>query len=99
MSSDEIKSKVRACVAAMPQRAKVRKISLFGSHLHCTEKPESDVDLLIELAEPVGYFELVRIQQMLSQSLGKEVDLVTPRALSKYFRDEVLAEAMPLYEK
>lgn len=99
MSIDDLKHKVQACVANLPQRGNVRKISLFGSYLHGDEKPESDVDLLLELKEPVGYFELIRMQNSLSQSLGKEVDLVTPKALSKYFRHEVLREARPLYEE
>ena len=35
---------------------------------------------------------------VLADTLGKEVDVVTPRALSEYFRDEVLKEAQTLYE-
>lgn len=99
MSTTEIKQKIRSCVAQLPQRENVRKISLFGSHARAAERPDSDIDLLIELVEPVGYFELVRMQDAFSQSLGREVDLVTPKALSKYFRDQVLAEAIQIYEK
>ena len=99
MSKDAIRKSVQACVAQMPQRSNVKKISLFGSQLHGEASADSDVDLLIELEEPVGYFELVNMQRRLSESVGREVDLVTPKALSKYFRDEVLASAEALYEK
>ena len=54
--------------------------------------------LLIELENPVGYFELVRMQDALEKSLGHKVDLVEAEALSKYFRSKVLAEAKALYE-
>lgn len=99
MSTAELQQKIRSCVAKMPQRDNVRKISLFGSHVHGNAKTTSDVDLLIELEEPVGYFELVRMQRQLENALGRAVDLVTPKALSKHFRQEVLSEAQPVYEK
>jgi len=38
------------------------------------------------------------IQDQLSKSLGRKVDLLTPQAFSKYFRDEVLQEAEPVYQ-
>ncbi len=98
MSTQDIQNKVRDCVAKMPQRDNVRKISLFGSHLHGNATPDSDIDLLLELEEPVGYFELVRMQSALEKSLGHKVDLVTPKALSKYFREEVIKEAQNIYE-
>ncbi|KKT92505.1 MAG: hypothetical protein UW94_C0017G0022 [Parcubacteria group bacterium GW2011_GWA2_45_14] len=85
-------------MAKMPQRSNVRKISLFGSRLHGDFSDTSDIDLLLELAEPVGYFELVRMQDYFEESLGEKVDLVEPEALSKYFRSQVLAEAEPIYE-
>jgi uncharacterized protein len=58
----------------------------------------SDVDVLIDF-EPgwtpgFGFF---RMQDELSEILGRRVDLNTKNSLSKYFRDEVLAEAEELY--
>lgn len=99
MKKDDIKERVRRAVQTMPSRENVEKIFLFGSHLHGTPRKDSDVDLLIELTGPVGYFELVGMERFLSESLGAPVDLVTRGALSKYFRDEVIREAEPLYEK
>ena len=37
------------------------------------------------------------MEQELSEILGRKVDLNTPGFLSKYFRDEVIAEAEVLY--
>ncbi len=82
----------------MPARDKVRRVALFGSRLHGTAKSKSDVDLLIEFTKPVGYFTLASMERTLSEAIGAPVDLVTPKSLSKYFRDEVLREAEPLYE-
>lgn len=81
-----------------PLRGQIRRISLFGSHLHGTAKKDSDVDLLIEFAKPVSMFALVHMERDLSAALGKSVELSTPNSLSKYFRSDVVKEAEPLFE-
>ncbi len=72
---------------------------LFGSHIHGTARSDSDVDILIRFSKPKSLFDLIGLQQELSKRLDKKVDLVTERALSKYFRDEVIKEAQTIYEK
>ena len=60
--------------------------------------PESDVDLLMEF-EPgttVG-LKFFGMEQELSEMLGRKVDLNTPGFLSKYFREEVLAESEDVF--
>jgi predicted nucleotidyltransferase len=83
------------------RRYKVRKLSLFGSVIHDDFTPESDVDVLVEF-EPdahASYFTLFDMEDELSKLLdGRKVDLLTPQELSRYFRDEVLAEAEVLYD-
>lgn len=76
------------------------KLALFGSVLRDDFGPDSDVDVLVEF-EPrakVGFFKLYDLEQELSRILGgRKVDINTPRSLSKYFRDKVLAEAEVQY--
>jgi predicted nucleotidyltransferase len=100
MKATAIKQAVEQAVKASPSRSKILRIRLFGSQLHGDAKPDSDVDLLIDVREPcsVGLFELVRIERELREALGRDVDLVTSRGLSRYMRDEVLAEAETVYE-
>lgn len=77
------------------RRAGIRKLSLFGSVLRGTERPDSDVNLLVEF-EPgrtPGLLEMARIESELSMLLGRRVDLRTAEDLSRYFRDEVTASA------
>ena len=62
--------------------------------------PDSDLDVLVEF-EPGHTPGLIRLAGMeieLSALLGgRKVDINTPLCLSKFFRDEVLAEAEPVY--
>lgn len=81
------------------RRNRIRRLALFGSVLRDDFTPDSDVDMLVEFEEDarVSLFDLERMQIELSEALGRKVDLNTPGSLSKYFRDEVLAEAETLY--
>jgi predicted nucleotidyltransferase len=79
----------------------VTKLSLFGSALRDDSEPErSDFDLLVEFAPGVSrsLFKLMRMQDELSEMLGRQVDLTTSGSLSKYFRDDVVAAAVVLYD-
>jgi hypothetical protein len=58
------------------------------------------VDVLVEF-EPdarVGLIRFAGIEIELSEILGRKVDLNTPGFLSKYFRDQVLSEAVVQYD-
>jgi len=76
----------------------IRRLALFGSVLRDDFTSASDVDMLVEF-EPgkTPGFAFFRMQDELSEIIGRRVDLNTPKELSKYFRDEVLAEAEDLY--
>lgn len=79
----------------------IRKLSLFGSVLREDFDPtRSDVDVLAEFLPGVrpglkffGYGE------ELGEIIGHKVDFVTEAWLSPHFRDEVLREAVTLYEQ
>jgi len=92
----------RAKLAEFCQEHGIRKLSLFGSILRDDFDPErSDVDFLVEFlpnATP-GFFGLVDMEDQLSELIGKKADLRTPKELSRYFRQEVLDEAVVQYEQ
>jgi uncharacterized protein len=87
-------------VADLCREYGVARLSVFGSALRGDFNPSrSDVDLLVEfLPERVpGLFAFVDLEDQLSGAFGRKVDLSTPASLSKYFRDDVLASAEPMY--
>ena len=79
----------------------IRKLSLFGSVLRDDFDPaRSDVDVLAELLPSAcPGWEFFGWHEDLAPLFGRKVDLHTPASLSKYFRDEVLGEAVTLYEQ
>lgn len=86
---------------ALCRRYGIRRLSLFGSALKGTSRPDSDVDLLVEFqpAATPSLFTMAEIELALSPLLGgRKVDLRTAGDLSRYFRDEVVRMAEPQYE-
>jgi predicted nucleotidyltransferase len=89
----------RERLAEFCRRYHVRTLSLFGSVLTDRFSPQSDVDVLVEF-EPQqgpGYLGLAHMQRELSELIGRKVDIRTPLELSRYFRDEVVANAQVQY--
>ncbi len=82
-------------------RNHIRKLSLFGSALTPRFRPESDVDVLVEFdsGARITYLDLAGMEMELAELLGRKVDLRTPRELSRYFRDQVVREALVQYER
>ncbi len=87
-------------IAEFCRRNYIRRLALFGSILTDEFRPDSDVDLLVEFEpEKTPGLRFFGIQRELSEMIGRPVDLNTPEDLSRYFRQEVLASARPLYAK
>lgn len=86
-------------VADICKRYGVQKLSLFGSAIQGNFQPSSDVDLLVEFLpdQQVGYFKLAELGLELEAAIGRKVDLKTPGELSRYFRDQVMREAVVQY--
>jgi hypothetical protein len=88
----------REKIAAFCRRNHILRFALFGSVLTDRFGPDSDLDVLVEF-EPrhtPGY-DFFTMEIELTEILGRKVDLNTPGFLSKYFRDEVMAQAENLY--
>lgn len=83
-------------LAAFCRANGIRRLSLFGSRLKGTARPDSDVDLLVEFEEgrTITFFDIARMEFTLSEMVGElKVDLNTSLDLSRYFRNEVLKTA------
>ena len=72
----------------------VGALYLFGSVARDDAGPDSDVDLLVELSEPMGLFGFVRIQLFLEKILEHRVDLGTRDSLRSEIRAKVEAEML-----
>ncbi len=76
------------------KRFGVTRIALFGSFARDAAREDSDVDLLVEFAHPVGLFEFIDLQSHLAALLGRRVDLATVEMLHESMRDTIVGEAI-----
>ena len=72
----------------------VKSLALFGSVARDEADGNSDVDILVEFARPVGFFAFFGLQSYLENLLGCKVDLGTPDSLKPRLRERVLSEAV-----
>lgn len=87
-------------IADFCRRHHIRRLSFFGSVLRDDFRPESDIDVLVEFAPGhtpgLGVYD---IEQELSNLLGgHRVDMVNPKYLNRWVRDDVLQTAELAYE-
>ena len=101
MDKEKIKKTLLEAVRNSQHFESIKSVAIFGSYVNGTPSSESDIDVLIDF-EPsavIGFFALSDIKNNFESFLKKSVDLLTPAAISKYFRDEVINQAETVYEK
>jgi len=96
MRPSEVFEKNRALIRELTARRKAANPRVFGSVLHGTDKEGSDIDILVDTLPNTTLLDLGGLQFELEEALGVPVQVVTPKELSRYFRDKVLAEALPV---
>lgn len=74
-----------------------RRIRVFGSVARREERPDSDIDFLVDL--PPGYdlfAQRLPLTERLSEITGRHLDLIPEHELNRHIRDAVLREARDL---
>ena len=86
-------------IAGFCSQHHIRRLAFFGSALRDDFRPDSDVDILVDFEQGhvPGFIGIARIERKLSEMLCVRVDLRTSGELSRYFRDEVVADSLVEY--
>ena len=88
---DEIRDILRSHKGELHEMYHVNQIGVFGSFARGEQRIESDVDILVDFDEPIGW-EYVDLIEYLESIIGMKVDLVTPMALKRQIKDTILKE-------
>lgn len=92
MSRDKIIKKINENLPYIRSTYHVKKMGLFGSAARGDDNRESDVDILVEFREAIGFFDFIKLENFLSEILNKKVDLVSEGALKPILRNEILKD-------
>ena len=79
--------------SVLKSRFNVNRIGIFGSFARGEQTGISDIDLLVEFSEPIGW-EFIDLKEYLERILGIRVDLVTVNALKPQLKDIILKQVV-----
>jgi predicted nucleotidyltransferase len=86
----------RKDILDLARRHGARNLRLFGSEARGDARPDSDIDLLVDMEDGRSLLDLIGLSQDLEDLLGRHVDVVTASSLHPRIRENVLADARPL---
>lgn len=73
-----------------------RNLRVFGSVARGEDRPDSDVDLLVDMDPDRSLLDVVGLGQDLEALLDRKVDVLTASSLHPALRDRILAESRAL---
>ncbi len=92
--NEEIKKKIISILI----KHGIKKILVFGSYARNEATPKSDLDLIVEFPEGTSLLDHVGIEIELSEALNMKIDLLSQNGISPYIKNQVLKEAIVIYE-
>ncbi|HOI77450.1 MAG TPA: nucleotidyltransferase family protein [Methanofastidiosum sp.] len=75
------------------------KIGIFGSTARGEERPDSDIDILVEFSEVKDLLEFIGIGLDLGDILGKKIDLFTEENLRPIIKNSVMEDLVVIYDE
>lgn len=94
-SLEEIRMILKKHKSIIEKRFKVKEIGIFGSYIRGEQKDISDIDMLVEFYEPIGFFAFLDLEEYLTGLFNTKVDLVSKKALKprigKYILQEMIS--------
>jgi predicted nucleotidyltransferase len=73
-----------------------RNLRIFGSFARGEDRPDSDIDLLVEMERDRSLLDIIAIKHDLEDLIHRKVDVVTANAISPYLRENILKSALSL---
>lgn len=97
-ADEDIGAELKALEHPLRERG-LTSLAIFGSTARGTSRPDSDVDVLIDIAPDVRFslIDLVSVKDFLEDKLGRKVDVVTREGLDSAIRDRVIREARAVF--
>lgn len=93
MNLTDIEEILKTHKPLLQKKYKVKEIGVFGSYVHGEQSAASDIDILVQFSEPVGW-EFLDLKEFLESILDLKVDLVTVNALKRQIKDKILKEVV-----
>ena len=86
----DIQQELIALKPLLSEKFKVKSIGVFGSYASGHQTTESDIDIVVELEEPLGW-SFFDLKEFLESKFNRPVDLVTKNALKTQLSEQILS--------
>jgi predicted nucleotidyltransferase len=96
MEINELLKTRRKDILRLASKHGARNVRLFGSAARGEADDRSDIDFLVDMQPGRSLLDMGGLLMDLRELLGRDVDIVTERALKKRIRERVLKEVIPL---
>lgn len=88
-SAEDIRGRLGQLKPRLEQDYPIDELGIFGSYARGEQGPDSDLDVLVTFTDPVTLFDVIRLENRLTDELGVTVDLVTQDSLKSRIRSRV----------
>ena len=97
LTTQEMKSIIAEYFKTQP----VLQAWIFGSYARGEERPDSDVDILVEFDHntPIGLFTYARMWRELKEQLGRDIDLVEDGTMRPLIAKTANKDKQLIYER
>lgn len=92
-------SSIRLKILPILKKQGIKKAAIFGSFARGQERPESDIDLLLQFKNVPSLLEMADLKLKLEKKVGRKFDLLTYDGVNTSLRKIVLDEQKIIYEK
>jgi predicted nucleotidyltransferase len=86
----------RRTILELAERHGARNVRVFGSTARGDARPDSDIDILVEVERGRTLLDVIALEQDLEELLGRSVEVLTDAGLSPYLQQRILIEAAAL---
>lgn len=91
LTPSDLEARLRSLKPMLSTRFYVERIGYFGSFARNEQDENSDIDILVEFAKPLGW-EFFDLKDLLEAELNNKVDLVSIKALKSQLKDSILSQ-------
>ena len=91
-------AEIRQSIVPVLEHYDVKYAGVFGSVARGEDRPDSDVDILISLKQPVGLLKFFSLHDKLEEVLHRKVDLVTENSMNEHVKPFALRDLQTVYK-
>ncbi len=92
MNIDRIDRKITPIL----EKYSVTRAGIFGSVARGEEREDSDVDILVEIEEPLSLLGFIGLKLEIEEALGRKVDLGEYSTIKPVVREQILSEEVAI---